>query len=225
MKKEILITGANGTIGSILTNGLKGDYHLIPAGLPEVDVRNYKIIKKLSKGKDVIIHLAWNTKTENFMSKQIDTDNSLMFENVYRSALENKIKRVIVASSIHADNFQNYKGKIKLKTDKLPEPQNPYGAHKVFMEALGNYYSRKGIEVVCVRFGAVEYEKPTKKDSEGSSVWLSNPDCIRLIKTIINAKKIPNNYFIMNGVSNNKTRIHDYSNPLGWKPKDDSSRC
>ena len=46
--KNILITGANGNIGSALVNGLK-EYKLTFANLPETDVRDYKNLEKLAK--------------------------------------------------------------------------------------------------------------------------------------------------------------------------------
>ena len=63
--KKVLITGAKGNIGKALTNGLKG-YKLTLANLPKTDVRNYNELEKLARGQDVLIHLAWNSKTENY---------------------------------------------------------------------------------------------------------------------------------------------------------------
>lgn len=220
--EKILITGSKGKIGRILVNGLKDSYDLTLADLPENDLRNYETVFKLASGNDAIIHLAWNTKKENYQSVRQNQDNTIMYENVYRAGLEARVPKIIMASSIHADNFQNHHGKHLMSSNKKPFPQNPYGKHKVEMEAFGKKYSKKGLEVVCIRFGAMGYGKP--EDREGKAVWLSNEDSISLIKTILEAKRMPNNYLVMYGVSNNKSRIHDWRNPLGWKPKDDSSK-
>jgi len=225
--KKILVTGAKGIIGSILVPKLKEFYNVTSADLPQYDLRNFETVSKLAVGKDAIIHLAWETKTDNFESGKINPDNSLMFENIYRTALRKKVPRVIMASSIHADNFQNNLLRKKPKMMKpydTPLPTSPYGAHKIFLESLGKYYSTKGLEVACVRFGAVGYENPKRGDDEGSAVWLSNKDCLNLIRKILEVKNIANNFSIVYGVSNNKTRIHSNSNDLGWKPKDDSSK-
>lgn len=219
--KKVLITGSKGRIGKILTARLKKDYDLTLVDLPEIDIRNYKQLQKIVKDHDVIIHLAWDTKTENFLSKKADPNNKLMFENIYEAALKTGVPRVIMASSVRADDFQNYKGNKLLSPNHVPKPISPYGRSKVLVENLGRDFSKKGLEVVCIRFGAVGYGRD--KSKEGKMVWFSDRDCISLIKTILEAKNIPNNFFIVYGVSNNKTRIHDYSNPLGWKPKDDSS--
>lgn len=220
--KKVLITGFKGRIGKILTPGLKKDYDLTLADLPEINITDYKKVLEIVQDHDSIIHLAWDTKTENFSSGKSNPDNILMAKNIYRAALEKGVPRVIIASSVRADDSKNYKGNKLLTPDDIPKPISPYGRSKVLVENLGRDFSKKGLEVVCIRFGAIGYKKP--KDEEGKMVWFSNPDFISLIKTTLEAKKIPGNFLIMYGVSNNKTRIHDYSNSLGWKPKDDSSK-
>ncbi|HUW43459.1 MAG TPA: NAD(P)-dependent oxidoreductase [Bacillota bacterium] len=220
--KKILITGSKGRIGKILISGLKTHYSLSLADLPEIDVRNYEQVLKAVEGKDAIIHLAWDTKTENYLSKRSNPSNILMAENIYRAALEKGIPRVIFASSVHADDFQNYKENKLLSPNRVHKPITPYGRSKVLIEKLGKNYAKKGLDVICIRFGAVGYEKPTSL--EGKMLWLKNNDLISLINTILEAKKIPKNFFVIYGISNNKSRIHDYKNPLGWKPRDDSSK-
>jgi nucleoside-diphosphate-sugar epimerase len=59
--KKILITGAKGTIGSILCQELT-EYSITSVDLPEYDIRNYEVLKKLAEGRDAIVHLAWNTQ-------------------------------------------------------------------------------------------------------------------------------------------------------------------
>jgi len=43
------------------------------------------------------------------------------------------------------------------------------------------------------------------------------------VKAILEAKNIPDNFVVMYGMSDNIGRIHDVSNPLGWKPKDSAT--
>ena len=221
--KNILITGAKGNIGNALAENLKG-YNLTLASLPEVDVRDYKSLEKVVRGQDVLIHLAWNAKTENYLTKTSDPDNILMAKNAYEAALNNGIKRVIMASSVHADNFRNYHNKDLMSPNRKPKPQTPYGRSKVKIEQMGKEYSKKGLQVVCIRFGAVDARGEGNPSGEGAVLWLSRRDLLSLIKKLIDVKEVPNKFVIMYGVSNNSTRIHDYSNPFGWKPKDDSSK-
>lgn len=218
--KKVVITGSQGIIGSILMGGLKG-YELMPADLPEVDVKDYGAILKLSKNAYAIIHLAWDTKKENYASRDIDPDNSLMYKNVYKAALQNKVKRVIMASSVHADNFRGWKSNNLISPSNRPRPVCAYGRHKLAMENLGKAYSKKGLEVICVRFGCVAPLSNIPFD-EIRSVGLSHPDCISAIKKCLDAKFVPNNFSVFYAVSENKQRIHDYTNPFGWKPRTDA---
>lgn len=220
--KRIAITGANGTIGTVLRKGLT-DYDIIPIDLPEIDVRDYEQLLEVFPGHDAIVHLAWDGKSENFRNGKYDPDNSLMFYNVYRASVETKVPRVIMASSVHAVNFYKWKNSRLLTPDIKMEPDSPYGADKVFMEALGQYYSQRGLQVVCIRFGGVNPEDRVDVPEEGyHKVWLSHRDCVELVRTCIEAS-IPNNFLIVYGVSNNSQRVHDYSNPLGWVPKDNAN--
>lgn len=220
--KRVAITGAKGVIGRVLTKGLS-DYKLTFLDLPEVDVRKYEKLLKILPGHDAVIHLAWDTKTENFRSGRINSDNKLMIRNVYKAAIETKVPRVIMPSSVHADNFYDWKGPGLISPNRKPIPDSPYGKSKIYMEKLGRDYAKKGLEVICIRFGWVNLEnKPYSNNHHENLVWLSNGDCVGLVKKCIEAKNIPNNFLIIYGVSNNKNRIHDYSNLLGWRPKDNA---
>lgn len=217
--KKVAITGANGVIGTVLRKGLN-EFEITHIDLSEVDVRDYGKLLGVFKGHSAIIHLAWDSKVENFRSGELNTDNLLMAYNVYKAATETKVPRVIIASSVHADNFYNWKGSGLLSPDGVPVPDSPYGASKVFIEALGKYYATKGLEVVCIRFGGVNAaNRLPLNDYYESAVWLSHDDCIELVRRCVEAKSIPNNCLILYGISDNENRIHDFSNSLGWAPK------
>jgi len=103
--KKIAITGSNGVIGEILMTGLKSKYKLLGLNHSNCDVANYSELLKQTQSCDIIIHLAWDTKRENCNNKKYLKKNTTMYENVYKVALKNGVKRVILASSVHADNF------------------------------------------------------------------------------------------------------------------------
>lgn len=218
-RERIIITGANGVIGQILQKSLE-DYQITGLDLPNGDVRSYETLASVAPGHTVIIHLAWDTKVDNFLSEKINPENSQMFFNVYKAALENGVRRVIAASSVHADRFYEWKGSGYMSPYQLPNPDSPYGAHKVFMESLGRYFSSKGLEVVCIRFGGIT---PTNKANKGHlperAAFLSQHDGAALIRSILQAKSVPNNFAIVYGVSNSDNRIHDITNPFGWVPQ------
>lgn len=221
--ERIAITGSNGTIGTVLKKGLGSDYEIVEAALPEIDVRNFEQFKSVIIGSTAIIHLAWNSKLENHVNNKIDPDCAAMFINVYKAAKETGVKRVIMASSVHVDSFIGWKSPGLLTPDKTPVPDSLYGADKVFMEAAGRYFASLGLEVVCIRFGGINPQNSpsgSEYPSEERAAWLSHKDCISLVRSIIEADSVPNNFVIVYGVSDNEGRIHDISNPFGWKPRD-----
>ena len=218
--KRIAITGANGMIGEVLRKGL-GGYKITVLDLPDMDIRNYEQLLDVLEGHDLIIHLAWDMNPKDEFEGSLD--NNLMTLNILKAAVETKIPRIIMASSVHVDTFDNWKGIGLLTVDRKPCPKCLYGINKLYMETLGKYFSSKyKLEVVCIRFGRIRKKNVLPKASDESKVWLSHRDCVDAVKTYINAEKIPDNYVVFYAISNNTGRIHDYSNPLGWAPKDNA---
>ncbi len=220
---KVAIVGGEGTIGSVIQKELNG-YELTSFDLPNLDARDYPALLDTIKGYDAIVHLALihSKETDDRDTKKsfYDPGNSLMNYNIYKAAVEGNVKRVIMASSVHADNFYDWKGPGKLSANNTPSPTSIYGAEKVFMETMGRYFASKGLEVVCVRFGGIntQNKRPKHKPRE-SAVWLSHEDCASMINACLSADKVPGNYSLFYAVSNNKDRVHDTSNPFGWTPK------
>jgi len=216
--KKILITGIKGCVGTILKNNLSHTYDITGLDIPENDVSDFNKMKLLIKGYDAIIHLAMDPNV-GFKDENFNKDDFAMVYNMYQIAKENKIPRVIMFSSIHADDYTNFKGKGLKTVDNIPTPDSPYGAYKVYMEGLGRYYAKKGKEVICIRLGGVTTDDKLALDEEDfEKVYLSHQDLLNLVKTCIKCKNIPDNYDLFNAVSDNKNRIHDTSNKIGWKP-------
>ena len=217
---KVFLTGASGVIGTIIRSQLP-QYDFLPFDLPNHDARNYNVVLTAIAGCEAAIHLAWDTKIEDWKTAKINPDNGLMTFNVYAAALTAGVERVIMASSVHAQDYAHWTGPDLIDPYALPTPDSPYGASKVFMEALGRYFSKKGLEVICIRFMGLNVDdRPSRDDPDGKKKWFSHKDCGELIKAILEAPSIPHNFVIVHGVSNNAGRMHDISNPFGWLPKD-----
>lgn len=222
---KILITGANGTIGSLLAQHLPHD--ITSYDLPTHDALNREQLVEAARGHDVIIHLAWNFDRDGFLGESLNPDNVQMTFNIYEAAVLAGVPRVIMASSVHADRFTRRRGQHEpLRPFDLPLPDSPYGASKVHMESLGRYYAdSKDLGVICIRFGAVSRDNlPHKKLASEREVWLSHRDCVSLLQHCVEAPSIPYNFTIVYGISANTGTIHDMSNPFGWHPVDDVTR-
>lgn len=230
--KRIAITGAHGVIGAFLVAELSHHgYEITQLVRASTDINNYDGLVQALAGHVTVIHLAWNSRAEDVNSGQADQDNTRMFSNVYRAALEAKVKRVIMASSVHAHGFYNVTPGNLIHPYDLPTPDSPYGASKVHMEALGRFYATKGLEVICIRFGAfgrqnippvvTRRNNPIEKIKR--AVWLSRDDCVGLVRKCLEAPSLPNNYELLYGISNNSGRVHDITNHIGWVPHDDAN--
>lgn len=217
--KKVLITGSGGVIGSILQGSLP--HETTDFDLPHSNVKDFSHLLEKARGHDIIVHLAWNKKYDDWLTERFDPGNIQNDFNVYEAAHQAGVKRVIMASSVHADDFVGHKPGL-LNPYALPVPDSPYGASKCMIEALGRYYaSAKGLEVICVRYGGVnKTDIPPKTPYSERQVWLSQRDCLSLITSLIEAPKVPQKYAIVYGVSNNIDRLHDITNPFGWQPQD-----
>lgn len=218
--KTVLMTGSGGVVGKALARGLMNK--VTGYDLPEHDVRDYDQLLQSAKGHDVILHMAWNKKYDDWLTEDFDARNLEMTHTLFEAAVHASVKRVIIASSVHADKFFNRAHHGLLRPHALPVPDSPYGASKCMIEALGRYYAdAKGLEVVCIRFGGINPDDapPVQPESE-RQVWLSHRDGLDLVAKCIEAKEVPGNYVIVNAVSNNKNRLHDITNPFGWVPQD-----
>lgn len=217
---RIVITGSKGVIGNVLVNGLRG-HDIAGADLPTWDLRIRATASRLFVGVDQVVHLAWNSRSENFRSKSIDPDNSLMLRHVLEAAAESEVQRVIVASSVHADVYPAPYHGAELEPSRTPVPDSLYGTDKVFGEALGRHYARHtGLEVVSIRFGGVNRrDSPPSNDEAERAVWFSHRDCISLLQTILDQPVSPGIESCLYGVSDNEGRWHSLKNEFGWMPQ------
>lgn len=219
---KILVVGSKGVIGSMLRKQLPHD--TTDFDLPEYNAQNYKHLYEKAKGHDTIVHLAWDFEADGWLAENLNPNNTKISFNVYQAAVDAGVKRVIVASSVHADKFagRDVQAAGLLQPYALPTPDSPYGAGKCFLEALGRYYAdAKGLEVVCVRFGGVNRnDAPPEAPYSERQVWLSQRDCASLVHACIEAPSVPNRYAIVYGVSRNKDALHSTVNPFGWEPAD-----
>ena len=228
LSKRIVITGSQGSLGKILQNELRGVFDLAcidkkPGSEKTIvlDIANdYEKFKDTLKNIDIIVHLAWDT-LEDFPSENIVQQNKIMAENVYRAAVEKNISRVIIASSVHTNDYS----KVPIGTYLSPKsecwPDSPYGATKIYIEHLGRYYSRKyGLEVICIRFGGVNERNEIRfnEDPLYDKVLLYKEDFADLMRICIEVEKVPDNFAIFYAVSNVKGRVHALDNFLGWTP-------
>lgn len=225
---RVIITGSQGSLGKILQKGLQTTFDLLCIDKISDDdktivldiITDYKKFKNILKENDIIIHLAWDTY-EDYPNENIVPQNKTMAENVYRAAVDKNVSRVIIASSVHVNDYSKIPANTYISPQLECWPDTPYGATKIYIEHLGRYFSRKyGLEVICVRLGGVNERNEIRlnEDPLYDKVLLYKEDFVQLMRMCIKVKKVPDNFVVFYAVSNIKGRVHDLDNFLNWKP-------
>ena len=144
--------------------------------------------------------------------------------NVFTAVVRAGVRRLIMASSVHADNHRDPAVVEALTIPGSYYPATPYGVYKLIGEEVGKALSKQfGFEFVGVRFGGVTRDDSVKTGAGQTATWLSHDDLVRAIDACLGAEPMPGRSTVFYAVSNNADRIHDTTNPFGWKPKDNSA--
>ena len=230
MLNKLLITGANGGLGSICRDRLP---HLAEtlrlgarkglgetAGNEEIvycDLGDKAAVEAMVEGCDGIVHMGGQSVEapwEPILHANIDG----VF-NLYEAARKSSVRpRILFASSNHAIGF--HEQTTRLDAHSPARPDGLYGVSKVFGEALARmYFDKFGIETAIVRIGS---SFPEPINHRMLSTWLSYDDLISLIERVFAVPKL--GCPIIYGASANDAVWWDNREIayLGWQPKDNA---
>jgi len=120
--------------------------------LIEGDIRDLALLKKALKGCDYVIHQAALRSVPKSMKDPAlyDEVNVMGTLNVLSAAAENKVKRVVFASSssVYGDSE-----KLPQSEDQVPQPISPYAATKLSGEHYCRVFAKSyGLETVALRY-------------------------------------------------------------------------
>ena len=229
--KKLVLTGAAGRLGSYLREPLsKLCDELVSTDLMDdigrlyngekyqkADLANLEQITALLKGADMVVHFGAIGDEAEF--DQILQSNIVGAYNVWEAAYQNKVRRVVYASSIHAVGMHLKSDFIG--TDVAHKPDTFYGLAKCFAEDLGSlYWDKRGLESVCLRI--LSCSQVNNPRSLGS--WLSYDDLIHLVEQSINTPTT--GFSVVYGVSANSRAPVDNAKAsfLGYRPKDNAEQ-
>jgi uronate dehydrogenase len=241
MKRKILITGAAGRIGSFLTNQWQDRYDLVLTdvrtpketyGLPftQVNLTEFDKILALSQGVDTVIHLGADPNMDAPWGSLLP-NNIIGLYNVFESAAQANVRRVVFASSVNA--VLGYPADQQVHTNMLVYPINLYGATKCWGEAAARVYSHaKKFSAICLRFGAVSYRPGVDPEHDVRydvnyqyfDIILTMEDLTKLVTTSVEASD-DLWYGVFHGVSNNRWKRMDITDAraiIGYEPEDDA---
>ncbi len=244
-KKTILILGAEGVIGSLLTERLAGDYQLLasdisdqrprPPGILDIDIRDYDgLLAAIPAGVEVLVNVtALPAMPELPEPRDLPALSELYVRgsyNVFAAACQLGIPRVIFASSGQVTGNYEVEGVSRLgrpiSSEDPPNPSSVYGAMKCCAESFGQLFAaKKGLSVISLRLGTVPKDEGTllRRGPRGRRTILSNQDTVGLFRAAIETDV---HYGIFYGVSDNPERpweISDAIEKLGYRPEENSA--
>jgi len=182
---RILVTGGAGFIGSHLVDRLIKENHKVividnlttgkeeninpQAEFHNLDIYDFEKIKPLFEKIDFVFHLAAISQILVSIKDPVETSkvNILGTINVFKAAIEAKVKRVIFASSSSVYGNQE---KLPLKENMRPNPVNPYALQKLVGEQFAKLFTKLyGIPIISLRYFNV-YGPRININSDYSSV-------------------------------------------------------
>jgi len=165
---KILVTGGAGFIGSHLVDRLieRGQGVVVIDNLSTgkkenlnpkadffcLDIRDFKKIKPIFKGIECVFHLAAIPSVPLSVEDPIKTSqvNTMGTLNVFKAAIDSKVKRIIFASS--SSVYGNQK-KLPLKEEMVPNPISPYGLQKLVGEKFAQLFTQLyKIPIISLRY-------------------------------------------------------------------------
>jgi uronate dehydrogenase len=245
--RSVVVTGAGGTIGRVLREGLAGPYTLrtidqVPGvGIDLVaDVRRVGRMELAFAGADAVVELAANSSVVTSWT-DVKANNLAATVATLEAARRAGIGRVVLASSNHvtgmyerdepyasvlAGRYEGLDPKTlpRVRVDWPIRPDGFYGIGKCAAEAAGRYYSEEyGLSVICLRFGTVNRQDQPRNAREYATL-LTHRDLVQLVRRCLEAP-LDLRFGVFYGVSRNTWRIWDIdgaASALGYKPLDDA---
>ncbi len=268
-KRRVVLTGAAGYVGQRMFKELSERWDLVPLdvspttrngtpvpGIKVVDLtdRNRDHYREHFRGADAVIHLGYvrapgldaTTWQDNSDAKfWAEHENVALAYNVYRVALEEGVRRVVVASSNHAADYYErlvWAERLDMVTPEMPHrSDNWYGWAKAAYELVGFVFATgkvdgRKLEIAQWRIGGprdddIEHVKPgdIKTMHRALGAYLSRRDQVQQAIRMVEAEDITDDegvpFVIVYGISGNTHRFWSLAGAqkkIGYVPEDDS---
>lgn len=227
---RVLVTGAAGSIGRVVTVGLAdrgheivgldlvpapdgfdGPWHLIDCADPDAVASVFA-----ESSLDAVVHLAGHpgeASLPDSLTSHVVTTAALL-----DAMVEHDVTRMVYAGSNHAVGRTPRRDLVT--ADARPRPDTFYGVGKVAAEAVMSLYAdRYGIDAVSCRIGSF---LPQPETLRNLSTWLSHDDCVRMVEAALTTPAP--GFAVLYGISANTRAWWDLEpgRTLGYEPQDDA---
>jgi nucleoside-diphosphate-sugar epimerase len=268
-RRRVVVTGAAGYIVQRMLPELRERWDVVPIDVRETTRSGQAVpgivladltrpdrdaYRRHFQGADAVIHCGFvsapgldaNTWQDNSDAKfWAEHQNVAMAYNVYRTALEEGVRRVVVASSNHAGDYYErlvWAGRLDMVTPEMPpRSDNWYGWAKAAYELLGFVFATGKVDGRALEIAQWRIGGPRDDDLDhiapgeialmhrALGAYLSRRDqvqqAIRLVETPAIADEHGVPFLIVYGISGNTHRFWSIANAritLGYAPEDDS---
>jgi len=227
---RVLVTGAAGSIGRVVTVGLAdrgheivgldlvpppdgfdGPWHLIDCADPDAVASVFA-----ESSLDAVVHLAGHpgeASLPDSLTSHVVTTAALL-----DAMVEHDVTRMVYAGSNHAVGRTPRRDLVS--EDARPRPDTFYGVGKVAAEAVMSLYvDRYGVDAVSCRIGSF---LPQPETLRNLSTWLSHDDCVRMVEAALTTTAP--GFAVLYGISANTRAWWDLEpgRRLGYEPQDDA---
>ena len=267
-QKRVVLTGAAGYVAQRMLDALRAKFDLVlldaidkkrdgsaVPGLHVVDLTSpdRDRYRQHFQGADAVIHCGYvrapgldaTTWQDNSDPKfWAEHANVALAYNVYKTALEEGVRRVVSVSSNHAGDYYErlvWAEKLDMVTPEMPpRSDNWYGWSKAAYELLGFVFATgqvggRKLEIVQWRIGGprdddIDRVKPgdVKGMHRALGAYLSRRDQVQQAIRMVEAEDIADEhgvpFLIVYGISGNTHRFWSLANrdTIGYTPQDDS---
>jgi nucleoside-diphosphate-sugar epimerase len=268
-RRRVVVTGAAGYVVQRMLPELRERWDVVPIDVRETTRSGQAVpgivladltrpdrdaYRRHFQGADAVIHCGFvsapgldaNTWQDNSDAKfWAEHQNVAMAYNVYRTALEEGVRRVVVASSNHAGDYYErlvWAGRLDMVTPEMPpRSDNWYGWAKAAYELLGFVFATGKVDGRALEIAQWRIGGPRDDDLDhiapgeialmhrALGAYLSRRDqvqqAIRLVETPAIADEHGVPFLIVYGISGNTHRFWSIANAritLGYAPEDDS---
>ncbi|MFC7495082.1 MULTISPECIES: NAD-dependent epimerase/dehydratase family protein [unclassified Nocardioides] len=227
---KVLVTGAAGNIGRVVTAGLTtrghdvvgldrrpvpdgwdGTWHTLDCADPDAVGAAFA-----QERLDAVVHLAGYAGSSDLGTAL--TSHTVTTAALLDAMVEHDVRRIVYASSNHAVGLTPRHDVVD--ADTRPRPDSFYGVAKVAAETLLSLYAdRHGIDAIACRIGSFRERPETQRHL---ATWLSPDDCVRMVEAALTAATP--GFAIVYGISVNTRGWWDLApgRALGFEPQDDA---
>ncbi|KRF29443.1 NAD-dependent epimerase/dehydratase family protein [Nocardioides sp. Soil805] len=227
---RVLVTGAAGSIGRVVTLGLcdrdhevvgldlvpepegfTGTWHTADCADPDAVMAVFE-----AERLDAVVHLAGHPDEASLPASL--TSHVVTTAALLDAMVAHRVPRIVYASSNHAVGRTPRRDLVS--DDALPRPDTFYGVGKVAAEAVLRLYAdRYAVDAVACRIGSFLDEPATRRNL---STWLSHDDCVRMVEAALTAPSP--GFAVLYGISANTRAWWDLEpgRRLGYEPLDDA---